>query len=211
MQAEGEAADRAAVFEDGTQARAVEAGGSGQAQDVEDGRDDVQVLGESVAAQPPQARPGAGEPQHEGGLQDRFIGEAPAVAEVAVVVQLLAMVRGENDERAIEEALLAQGVQEMRELLVEVGDLLVIQGGEVGEARRGEPVARVAVVEAAGDRPGLAAAGPGAHPALAQSGSGGDAPRVLRRRAVRRMRLHVVEIEGPGLPAVGGGAREPAR
>src|SRR2546422_6870636 len=76
---------------------------------------------------------GAGEPHDEGHV-DELLVQAPAVEEAAVLAELLAVIGGDGDHGAVEPAVGAERAHEPRELVVDVANARVVEGGG------GEPV-----------------------------------------------------------------------
>src|SRR3989449_3199487 len=77
-------------------------------------------------------------------VEERLV-ERVRVTPEAVVVELLAVVGGDDDERAVEEIELAQAVEQAAELRIAVGDRAVVErdepvvlaGGQAGAPREG--------------------------------------------------------------------------
>src|SRR2546429_439817 len=80
---------------------------------------------------------GPGRRLHDERHVDLLVVERRAVPPAAVLLELLAVVGGEHDERAVVEATRPQVVEEDAELLVEVGDLAVVKLAVEPRDRRG--------------------------------------------------------------------------
>ena len=122
------------------------------------------------------------------------------LVEEALLAEVLAVVGGEYDDRAIEPADLIEAGNENSDLRIDVGDLGVVQLGAIGERPRRDAVA---VVHDVGHvRPGAGGVG---HQ-LAARGCGRSNP--FRRRRVGEVRVDVVDPEEERL-VVGDVAGEP--
>ena len=88
---------------------------------VEQGRDDVEVLNGARDA----CAVDAGQPHHERHV-DRRVVQRPAVHQLAVLEEVLAVVGGEDDDHVLPVARGAQGRQQPVELVVEVTELVVV-------------------------------------------------------------------------------------
>ena len=120
----------------GQEARTVEALGRGDAEQLEDGRGDVD---EAHHARDAAAfRQSAGPAHDERHVEDARV-DGERVSEVAVVlVELLAVVRGEDDEGVVLEARLREEAQHAIELRVGLGDVGVVERDQVRELGAGE-------------------------------------------------------------------------
>ena len=147
--------------------------------------------------------PTSGQAHQQRHVQQLVVERLP-VEELAMVPELLAVVGGDDHERAVEAAAAREAAQQASDLAVGVGEAAVVEVDDalaVGLAVAVLPGARD-VVEGEADRGRRAAID--------------EAARVARRRAVGRVGVEVVEIErgrtaSGGGQVAEGGARDGAR
>src|SRR4029079_5979202 len=121
---------------------------------------------------------------------DQRIEQRPAVLDVPVLQELLAVVGDQDHQRVCQEAAPLQLGQQQGELGVEIGDLVVVQIDQVLHVAGSQPEVGSALGEHVADRVRVAAADE-----LLGGRPGGEAARVIGRRRVGAVRVDEVEIE----------------
>jgi len=115
--------------------------------------------------------------------------------DVPVLEELLTVVRGQDEQRAIEQIVLAERCDELFELTVEVKDLVVVEIDKVLQVAVADFDLRTIVVEHVGDRVEIAGSDkvvPVVRP--------GKLLLMVSRRRVMTVGIHVVEVQEERFP-----------
>jgi len=115
--------------------------------------------------------------------------------DVPVLEELLTVVRGQDEQRAIEQIVVAERCDELLELTVEVKDLVVVEIDKVLQVAVADLYLRTVVVEHVGNRVEIAGSDkvvPVVRP--------GELPLMGGRRCVMTVGIHVMEVQKERFP-----------